>query len=175
MSALNEHGVTDEICGASFTDIVDTCTTCLRDNDVNSDEAQQWQAQLEPGIKHCQKTGTNKGAIAGGVVGGVLGLLLICIGFFFLHRRRKRRRIRTALAARWEKPELHSHDVQPNREELEGSRVPRDMLEGKQQSALAELPANEDVRGGQRDGMTSANYDDGDGHARGSSAIAGVS
>ena len=80
-------------------------------------------------------------AIAGGVVGGLLGVVLVAIAIFLTLRRRRRLKREQE---RYEKPELDSHDVKPKREELEGSRPPRRMLE--KQTPLVEMPANEEVR-----------------------------
>ena len=97
---------------------------------------------------------TNTAAIAGGVVGGVLALAVLGLCLFFLRRRKRKRHdpdsqanIRPTPSVRaWSKPELHGKEHQPRREELQGSKVPQEMLERRDPRKVSELPANEEVR-----------------------------
>jgi hypothetical protein len=84
-------------------------------------------------------------AIAGGVVGGLLGVILVVALLLFVYWRRKRSRQEQQT---YEKPELHSNDITPVQEELEGNRAPRNMLQN--QATPSELPANKEV---QRNGL----------------------
>jgi hypothetical protein len=84
-------------------------------------------------------TRTIIGAAVGGSIGGII-LIGLIIGFFFMRRRKQRKAI---LAANQlpEKPQLHSDDYKPHREELLGTL-------GKKQydhTAMSELPSSEPV------------------------------
>jgi hypothetical protein len=72
---------------------------------------------------------SNAAAIAGIVIGGIAVIFFILIALFFIRRHRRRRSKNHIRLEAYEKPQLHSDDIQPHREELEGSRAPRHMLE----------------------------------------------
>lgn len=144
-TGLNKYGEPDDLCSI-FKENADTCLGCLHDNNASDDLVQDWQDRLDPNTRQCQGPGLDTGAIAGGVVGGALGAAVVCTAFFFLHRRRRNRRARLGRARPWKEPGPHQIDCEPDRVELEGSEVPGHLLEWQRQPAVAEMPANEDVK-----------------------------
>jgi hypothetical protein len=81
--------------------------------------------------------GKNNGAIAGGVIGGIAIVVFVILLAILFKKRRLRAQHPTSRP--FEKPELHSDDYHPHREELEGTL-------GKfkyNHNELSEMPANE--------------------------------
>ena len=83
----------------------------------------------------------SKGGIAGAVIGGVVGTALVLLAAFLVIRLRRKRRA-NRLDEAHEKPQLHSEDFKPDRNELQGTKASQTLLEKK--GFVAELPANED-------------------------------
>lgn len=133
------------VASAGFSSNVLANSTTLTDSDSAAATATSPSSESANDGENGRSSST--AAIAGSVVGGVL-FLVTCFTIIFLIRCRRRRHLQRnnidgPASDHHEKPQLHSDDIKPEREELTGSLAPNLMLE--KQGAYSELPANEEV------------------------------